>query len=148
MVRKTTRRGFTLVELLVVIAIIAVLLAVLMPGLQVAKGMGQRLQCSSRLKSIGSAYSMYATAHQDWLPLPEYYELRKNSWGNRPNRWILHYYVYRRMDYGWLHLGGLHGAGYIDDGRLFYCPATEEWRQEYESYSDPKPWGSLPQNIR
>ena len=44
-------------------------------------------------------------------------------------------------------MGCLFAAGLIDDGRACYCPATEGWFEEYRSYCDPPPWGTLPQNI-
>jgi prepilin-type N-terminal cleavage/methylation domain-containing protein len=46
-----THKGFTLIELLVVIAIIALLLAILMPSLKMAKEYATRLQCANNLKS-------------------------------------------------------------------------------------------------
>jgi prepilin-type N-terminal cleavage/methylation domain-containing protein/prepilin-type processing-associated H-X9-DG protein len=53
-------KGFTLIELLVVISIIALLLSILMPGLQKAKGMARRVICSNNLKTIGLCNEIYA----------------------------------------------------------------------------------------
>lgn len=54
------RNGFTLIELLVVIAIIAILMAVLIPALNVAKEQARGVACMSNQKTMGLAYIMYA----------------------------------------------------------------------------------------
>lgn len=54
------RTAFTLIELLVVIAIIAILMAVLIPALNVAKEQARGVACMSNQKTMGLAYVMYA----------------------------------------------------------------------------------------
>lgn len=51
---------FTLVELLVVVAIMAVLAALLMPGLKTARDMAKGISCKGNLRQLGLAIDMYA----------------------------------------------------------------------------------------
>lgn len=66
--QKTGNKGFTLIELLVVIAIIALLLSVLLPALQKAKGQAKAIVCRSCLKQTGLGLTMYANENNGLLP--------------------------------------------------------------------------------
>jgi len=65
-----------LIELLVVIAVIAILAALLLPGLSLAKSEGQSTKCKSNLRELGLALTLYVQDYQKYplfVPSPQHY---------------------------------------------------------------------------
>ena len=60
-------KGFALIELLVVIAVIAILLAIFLPALRLARERGQRAVCLSNLRQLTLAWVAYADEHDGKL---------------------------------------------------------------------------------
>jgi len=60
--------GFTLIELMVTIGIIAILIAILLPTLRMAREAAKTVQCASNLRQIGLAIQQYAGANQGRTP--------------------------------------------------------------------------------
>lgn len=64
----TPRNAFTLVELLVVITIIAILAALLLPVLSMAKAKAKQIQCASNMRQALTWLHLYSADHEDTLP--------------------------------------------------------------------------------
>lgn len=132
------REAFTLIELLVVIAIIAILLGILLPSLSRVRESAKRTRCATQIRQVGTALYAYAA---DWSGRLPYF-------GNS-----LHSYCLYRSDLVDaagkpipMKVAALYEGKYISDPRLFYCPSNIDLLYRFESYNNPPPWGSLPQN--
>jgi prepilin-type N-terminal cleavage/methylation domain-containing protein/prepilin-type processing-associated H-X9-DG protein len=78
-VTKSTKSGFTLVELLVVIAIIGVLVALLLPAVQMARESSRRTKCLNNLKQLGLAMLNYQDSMRCFPP-----SKGSGPWGPNP----------------------------------------------------------------
>jgi prepilin-type N-terminal cleavage/methylation domain-containing protein len=73
-------RGFTLVELLVVIAIIAILAALLLPGLSSAREFAKRSSCLSNVKQFGIGAFCYVDDYKGWMPVSSSVTTYPSEW--------------------------------------------------------------------
>ena len=77
--------GFTLIELLVVIAIIGVLMAILMPALQMVRKQAWGITCQANLRSIGFACNFFAQDND--YKIPRGSDLRNQNPNRETTRW-------------------------------------------------------------
>lgn len=140
-----SRAAFTLVELLVVIGIIALLIAMLLPGLSRARDQANAIKCLANLRQIGAAVVEYSAEHNG-LIVPSY-NLPASGTGTNYNASG----PMQPMD-GWpcildrdLHLGTAAQSA----SSIFYCPTTYDLQgmaagQTGSIQSNPRGWTDWP----
>lgn len=106
------RKGFTLVELLVVVAIIAMLAALLIPGVRIGLEESRRSSCRNNLKQIGAALTIYADDHKGWLVFKDGRTTPNYDGGVLKNEAPFSQHV--RL---------LNTQGYVTDGKVWVCPS-------------------------
>lgn len=65
MLKRTTRRGITIVEMLIVIGVIAVLLAILLPALSIARRNAVWATSQANLREIGQLLVLYSSENRE-----------------------------------------------------------------------------------
>jgi len=95
-----------LIELLVVVAIIAVLISILLPGLQKARSYAHQAQCQRGLSQINLVFSYYHVDYNGWYP-------RYTYPSNEPD--YSKYKWHRRLQ----------KKGYFPNTEIFWCPASK-----------------------
>jgi prepilin-type N-terminal cleavage/methylation domain-containing protein/prepilin-type processing-associated H-X9-DG protein len=112
------RSGFTLVELLVVIAIIGILIALLLPAVQMAREAARRSRCSNNLKQIGLALHNY---HDTYKCCPPAW-INSTGNGNNASQWgwtaLLFPFMEQEALKDTLDVGNLHLSLAVEDNAL------------------------------
>ncbi len=93
------RRAFTLVELLVVISIIGVLIALMLPAVQMAREAARRAQCSSNIHNIGLALHNFADAHRSLPPGSEGLYGTEHAWSSAILPYLEHSQTYTALNF-------------------------------------------------
>ncbi len=134
---------FTLIELLVVVAIIAILAALLLPALSVARERGRTAVCMSNERQIGVAFHLYAGDFDSWLPKTGATSNWTNSSVNYTG-WNGHKHWAHQLD-TYTNKELPNGAAWVTRqqmvrGTIFVCPTIDGkmWRgAEAMTWSDP-----------
>ena len=71
------RRGYSLIEILVAISIIGILIALLLPAVQMARESARRIQCTNNVRQIALAFQ----THHEQLG---FFPTSGDGWGSPP----------------------------------------------------------------
>jgi prepilin-type N-terminal cleavage/methylation domain-containing protein len=133
---KRCRTAFTLIELLVVIAIIALLLSILIPGLQKAKEIATGVVCMSNLKGLANCWTLYYEENENYL-------VGGSDYGETPFRWVRQPLKEDGSDANESNVTHEDRIRGIEAGKLFYyagsekiyhCPFDKNWKTKPDPY--------------
>ncbi|UCE50752.1 MAG: type II secretion system protein [Phycisphaerales bacterium] len=125
------RTGFTLIELLVVIAIIAVLMAILMPSLRIAREQARSIYCRSNVRALCMAWLVYKDENDNKLVdgHPLAYTPERPSWAGLPPDFRTTG-IEKKMEY--IKKGLL--WPYVKDVDAYHCPSDRRKNSPYHKY--------------
>lgn len=123
-----TWQGFTLVELLLVIAIIALLIALLLPALGMAREVALKVVCQNQLRQFGIGFMSYSNEHDDTLP--------GNCFDGPGMDWLGGFRGYQNNDPEDAPQNGSMFSYMSDEADVYVCPSDAEGNGRF-SYSVP-----------
>lgn len=150
------KKAFTLIELLVVIAIIALLLSIMVPSLSMVKEKAKNLRCSTNLKTLFTAWTLYAMANDGKLCNSyTYVGPGDGPGGDDPSSWAWHPWdkdndvaaTSAGGDFPFTdeerHEGVRRGSlyTYADNVHVFSCKGEKTVYRKFRSYSIPDCFG-------
>jgi prepilin-type N-terminal cleavage/methylation domain-containing protein len=125
-----SKRAFTLIELLVVIAIIAILMAILMPSLKVAREQARSIHCRSNERTLTLAWLMYKDDNDAKLTcgMPEW--ASQGAWVQIPpggvNSTVAEKKEYIKRGTLW---------SYVQKVEIYRCPSDRRQNSPYHNYA-------------
>src|SRR5438105_734600 len=128
------RQAFTLVELLVVIGIIALLISILLPALNKVREQGDRVKCSSNMRTLTTAMHMYSDEWKQVVPYNNWLAQEQNNY--KAAGWLYDYQI--RKVTALRTLQELQGGvlwKFVKNAEIYRCPADAP---PYDS--DPNAW--------
>jgi prepilin-type N-terminal cleavage/methylation domain-containing protein len=144
MLRTPKRHGFTLLELLVVIGVIALLVALLLPAVQMAREAARRLQCGNNLKQLGLAFHNYHDVHRR-LPFSHFIDpenLNAHGWGEMLLPYLDQAALYNQLNFSQPYFSPYPGLGFTHDNQRVIrtplavrtCPSRPGGTEVMESF--------------
>jgi prepilin-type N-terminal cleavage/methylation domain-containing protein len=157
-VQESLRSGFTLIEMLVVVSIIGMMIALLLPAVQMARESSRRNDCANRVRQLGLAILQVESAHK---------HLPTGGWGKKwvgypghgvgleqPGGWI--YQVLPFIEQAPLHeLGGIDSIRETENLRrletpvsILHCPSRRGAKLYPNSMAwKPAAFAGMPLNV-
>ncbi|TVQ54672.1 MAG: type II secretion system protein [Phycisphaerales bacterium] len=134
------RCGFSLIELIVVLAVVTILTSLLMPALTRLRENVHKVVCSSNLRQIAIATSMYSRDHYDQLPPTANLSQSDGVW--EPHELMAARMPRSSQEGSWDGFGILYHLQYCGSHECFYCPShtgqhpISRYAQDWFSDSD------------
>ena len=113
------RTSFTLIELLVVIGVIAMLISILAPGLYAAKEQARTAVCSSNLRQLALALTVYEQENETF---PAGFNDLTCAMARPPGGYLGNA-VNDKMGWWWLQFSADSWEGDFTEGSVIWCPA-------------------------